>query len=440
LQVMTLASSCCVAVAARAADTSVLERYQLPNGLRVVLAPDRVTPGVSLMVRYGVGAAHAPRGYRGISHLLEHLTFRGSRHVAPLEAFAILQELGAEANATTSLEETEYFAELPAADLETALWLESERMAFTLSRLDQRALDLERRIVDNEHRQRFGTFSNMMARYWLRALYGDGHPFVDDPEHVVDLGAVTLPAVQWFFQTGYRPDNATLVLVGKLDPPRARALIEKYFGPIVSSDVPRSSLSPSPPRLCGLHRVELGHAGLFGHALRATWSRPAVATAADNASVAVLEHIYEGRLRSALLRASAESAGVDAFTAHFSTHELFTVDVELHENADARAVEATVLREARALSQQALSEGELRSARSHLLAEAVFAREDGVARARELAEGRDPDAEGAALRSLSPAQVLDAARPLGGAALVLHVHSSPGEGRTRVEREESPCP
>src|ERR1041384_8477864 len=80
--------------ASAAAAQSVVERYQLPNGLRVVLAPDAVTPGVSVVVRYGLGAAHAPRGYRGMTHLLEHLTFRGSCPVAPPPSFAPLPRPG----------------------------------------------------------------------------------------------------------------------------------------------------------------------------------------------------------------------------------------------------------------------------------------------------------------------------------------------------------
>jgi zinc protease len=418
-----------------------IERFQLSNGLRVVLAPDRVTAGVSVVVHYDVGTAHAPQGFRGISHLLEHLTFRGSRHLAPLQGMGILQELGAGFNATTGLEATDYYTQIAAQGLETVLWLESERMAFTLDRLDQAALDIEQRIVDNEHRQRQHSWASLIGRYWLRALYGNGHPFVASPGELDDVSGVTLRGVQWFFQTAYRPDNATLALVGKFDVARARSLIEKYFGPVVSPALARTSLLAGAPRLCGVHRLGLSHAGLFGHLLRFTWPLPVAGSALERSSVEVTAQLLERRLHGSLVQRRADVASLHVSVDRFSTHELLTVDLELHEDADARAVEQLALAEVRAFSKQEPGARELRTVRANLISRAVFQRGNGPARARDLAEGRDPDAEAAALRVLQAPQVLHAAHPLAGPVLVLHAWPSKREdGEHIVEQDDNPCP
>src|SRR5882724_5011632 len=146
---------------AQSVDTAAtsVQRFQLANGLTVVLAPSAHTVGVNVVVRYEVGQAHDPVGYAGLAHLLEHVSFRGSSHLRPLQAVSILGELGAGYNATTSLEDTEFYTELPSAGLETVLWLESERMGFALGGIDAAGLEVEQRIVVNELRQRNGALS-----------------------------------------------------------------------------------------------------------------------------------------------------------------------------------------------------------------------------------------------------------------------------------------
>jgi len=428
------------AAAEPSAAVTPIAHYQLQNGLRVVLAPDSVTPGVSVVVRYDGGSANDPRGYRGLSHLLEHLTFRGSLHVAPLQGMGILQELGAGFNATTELEATEYYAQVAAPALDTVLWLESERMAFTLARLDQTALDVERRIVDNEQRERQRTFRRLIDRYWLRALYGEGHPFVGDPESVADLSGVTLRGVQWFFQTAYRPDNATLTLVGQFDSAQALRSVEKYFGPIVPPPVIRAPRQAGLPRLCGVHRLGLSHAGLFGHVLRITWPLPRASSAPERASVQVLARLLSGKLHALLVERGVEVANVNAYVNRFATHELLSVDLELLEKSDAAAVERVALAAAREVASLPPPPRTLRTIVANLVSNAVFQREDGLRRARQLAAGGDPDADAAALRKLEAQQVQRTAQPLAGPVLVLHVWPSKRtDGGQQVEEEENPC-
>ena len=213
------------------------ERYTLPNGLTVILAQERRLPTVAVHFWYHVGAANEAPGRSGFAHLFEHLMFQGSKHRQGNEQdFAgLLQANGAsDLNASTWNDRTNYFETLPSNRLELALWLESERMAFLLDGLDQPKLDNQREVVRNERRQSVENTPYGRAEVRLvELLFPKPHPYFG---YVIgshgDLQAATLDEVKAFFRTYYLPNNASLVVAGDFDPAQARALIEKYFGPI----------------------------------------------------------------------------------------------------------------------------------------------------------------------------------------------------------------
>ena len=221
-----------------------LETYTLPNGLTVILTQDRRLPTVGVNLWYHVGGANEAPGRSGFAHLFEHLMFQGSKHRAGNEQdFAGLLEAAgsSDLNASTWNDRTNYFETLPSNRLELALWLESERMAFLLDGLDQTKLDNQREVVRNERRQSVENTPYGKAEVRLvELLFPKPHPYfgavIGSHE---DLQAATLEDVKSFFRTFYVPANASLVIAGDFDPAQARALVEKYFGPI-----PRS---PSPP-------------------------------------------------------------------------------------------------------------------------------------------------------------------------------------------------
>jgi zinc protease len=222
------------------------ETYTLPNGLTVVLSPDHRLPTVGVNLWYHVGAANETAGRSGFAHLFEHLMFQGSKHRAGNEQdFAGLLEAAgsSDLNASTWNDRTNYFETLPANRLELALWLESERMAFLLDGLDQTKLDTQRNVVRNERRQTVENTPYGKAEVRLvELLFPKPHPYfgwvIGSHE---DLQAATLEDVKAFFRTFYVPANASLVIVGDFDPAQARALVEKYFGPI-----PKSPRPPAP--------------------------------------------------------------------------------------------------------------------------------------------------------------------------------------------------
>ena len=153
-----------------------VERYQLANGLKAVLAPDDRAVDVAVAVEYAAGSAHAPHAVKGLPHLVEHLAFYGTRHLKPFEATEILDELGAGYNAFVASERTVYFASLPTEALATGLWLESERMAFALDGVDAAALENETKDIANELAEREHSLAVSLSKFQRRALYGASHP------------------------------------------------------------------------------------------------------------------------------------------------------------------------------------------------------------------------------------------------------------------------
>jgi zinc protease len=220
------------AVVPAAAATISFEKYKLANGLSVILHSDRSLPLVAVNIWYHVGPANEPAHRSGFAHLFEHLMFEGSKHVGH-EFDRILESIGAtNSNGTTSWDRTNYFETAPSENLETLLWLESDRMGFMIDTLTQERLDVQRDVVKNERRQSYenapyGPSSLSM----LNALFPEGHPYHGAViGSMQDLSAATLADVTTFFRQYYAPSNATLCLAGDLDLPRAKALIERYFG------------------------------------------------------------------------------------------------------------------------------------------------------------------------------------------------------------------
>jgi predicted Zn-dependent peptidase len=207
---------------------------RLENGLRVIVAPDRLAPVVAINIWYVVGSRHEKAGKTGFAHLFEHFMFQGSRHVTKAEHFSIIQAAGGVNNATTYFDRTNYFETLPSHQLELALWLEADRMATLLDALDQENLDNQREVVKNEKRQSYdnrpyGTFYEKL----MAAVFPPEHPYHHTPiGSMEDLNAASVDDVVSFFRTWYAPNNAVLSIVGDVDEEEAHAAAARYFGPI----------------------------------------------------------------------------------------------------------------------------------------------------------------------------------------------------------------
>ena len=215
--------------------------YQLPNGLDVVLERDDRQPRVAVVVGYDVGWRDDPPGLDGLAHMVEHLSFRSTRHLPrPFEAGQLLRRAGGtEINGFTGPDDTSYQEVVPADALPLALFVESERMAFSLERFSSKAIELEKNIIWREGALLHRSPEDQFTQDSVNAFFGTWHPYARDDDGAEQLNHADLPSTQAFFQQTYRPDNAHLILVGDFELEPTRALVEQYFGPIVASTVPR---------------------------------------------------------------------------------------------------------------------------------------------------------------------------------------------------------
>ncbi|MFC0041449.1 insulinase family protein [Actinomadura rayongensis] len=232
-----------------------LHEHTLGNGLRVVVCEDHFVPLAAVNIWYGVGSRHEVAGRTGLAHLFEHLMFQGSANVAEGEHAAVLESAGATFNASTSFERTNYYETLPVSHLELALWLEADRMGTLPAALTQANLDNQRDVVKNERRQRYDNQPYGTAFERLCALtFPSGHPYAHTPiGSMEDLDATTLEDCTAFFRTWYAPGNAVLSIVGDVDPEKAIAAVERYFGGLPAGPTPPPARPGDLGPLTGIH-------------------------------------------------------------------------------------------------------------------------------------------------------------------------------------------
>jgi zinc protease len=216
-----------------------VERFTLPNGLRVVLAPDRSAPVIGVAVVYDVGIRSEPEGRTGFAHLFEHLMFQGSANLEKLAHFRYVQGSGGTFNGSTHLDYTDYFETLPANALERTLFLEADRMRGP--RLNEENLRNQVDVVKEEIRlnvlnRPYGGFP------WLRLppVMFDTFPNAHDGYgSFVDLESATVADAQSFFERYYAAGNAVLTVGGDFDVAEATRLVESHFGDVPTRPAPQ---------------------------------------------------------------------------------------------------------------------------------------------------------------------------------------------------------
>jgi zinc protease len=291
------------------------ETYTLPNGLTVILSQDHATPTVAVNVWYHVGSKNEAPGRTGFAHLFEHVMFTGSGHVPYGLHDKLTEGVGGNNNGTTSNDRTTYFEIVPSNYLESALWIEADRMGFLLDTLDLVKLNAQRDIVKNERRQGvdnqpYGRVDEILAR----ATYPASHPYSWDViGSMEDLSAASEEDVKSFFRVYYAPNNALLAIVGDFDVAQAKGWVTKYFGdiprgkPVTGPNAPPVVL-PGEQRLVYEDRVQVPR-------LYIQW--PTIGEKDDdNFALDVLSAILSGprtaRLTKALVYDQQSAAGVSA--------------------------------------------------------------------------------------------------------------------------------
>jgi zinc protease len=330
-----------------------IERFTLPNGLRVVLSRDSALPAVAVNLWYAVGSRNERPGRTGLAHLFEHMMFQGSRNVAPAAHIALVQRAGGTVNASTWLDRTNYFQVLPSSRLELALWLESDRMGSFLEALTAETFENQREVVKNERRQRvdnapYGDWDERLQRMVYPAGHPYHHPVIGSME---DLEAITLDDVSAFFRTYYAPNNAVLTICGDLRVDTARALVERWFGPLPAGPPipplgPRAALDPLPLGAEVRERVE-ADVGLAR--VHLAWRIPPYGTPGFYPAD-VLSEVLAGRKSSLLYRGLVRerrlARGVGAFAFPLVTGAaMLILRADVAEGGDPVEVEEAMLEE-----------------------------------------------------------------------------------------------
>ncbi len=232
------------------------EKYELENGLDIVLHQDKSDPIVSLAIQYGVGSNREKTGRTGFAHLFEHMLFQESENVGQDQFFKKIQDAGGTLNGGTWKDGTIYYEVVPKNALEMIMWLESDRMGYLINTVTESAFYNQQEVVQNEKRQRVDNNPYGHTNWVLdKNIYPEGHPYNWQViGELVDLQNATVDDVREFYDKYYGPNNATLVLAGDFETEEAKTLIEKYFGEIKRrQEVPK--LEPMPVTISETKRL-----------------------------------------------------------------------------------------------------------------------------------------------------------------------------------------
>jgi len=210
------------------------EKYELENGLDIILHQDKSDPIVSLAIQYGVGSNREKTGRTGFAHLFEHMLFQESENVPQDQFFKKIQDAGGTLNGGTWKDGTIYYEVVPKNAMEMVMWLESDRMGYFINTVTESAFNNQQEVVQNEKRQRVDNNPYGHASWVLdKNIYPEGHPYNWQViGELIDLQSATVEDVREFYDRFYGPNNATLVLAGDFETEDAKAMIEKYFGEI----------------------------------------------------------------------------------------------------------------------------------------------------------------------------------------------------------------
>ncbi len=252
-----------------------IEKYQLANGLEVVLHQDKSDPVVAAAIVYHVGSNREKPGRTGFAHFFEHMLFQNSENVGAGNFIKNIGDMGGTLNGGTWQDGTIYYETFPKDGLEKILWMESDRMGYFINTLTPEGLETEKQVVKNEKRQSvdnrpYGHTHGVT----LKALYPEGHPYSWSViGSLEDLQNATLKDVREFYQQWYGVNNGTLVLAGDFDTKQAKVWIEKYFGEFE----PRGNVEPLKPMPVTLaHSKSLYHEDNFAKLPELTLTFPTV--------------------------------------------------------------------------------------------------------------------------------------------------------------------
>jgi zinc protease len=363
--------------------------FTLDNGLKLIVREDRRAPVATVQVWYRVGSSYEPTGLTGISHVLEHMMFKGTPRYGPGEYSRILSANGAEENAFTSRDYTGYYATLASDRIEIAIELEADRMRHLLLLPEEFAKELEvvkeERRLRTEDRPRSLTYEQFNAVAYRSLPYRN--PVIG---WMSDLDQMTASDLRAWYERWYAPNNATLVVLGDVDAQQVLALAEKHFGPLPAQQQQpvRQAGEPKPK---GTTRVTVRVPAKQPYLVMG-YKTPVVADAAEPwepYALEVMASILDGgdsaRLPARLVRGDrvASSAGAD-YGAYTRLPSMLVLDGTPAENRSVAEVEAALRAEVERLKTEPVEGAELERVINQLAAGKVYERDSLMAQAMRI--------------------------------------------------------
>jgi zinc protease len=359
----------------------------LKNGLKVITLEDHRAPIVSVQVWYRVGSKEEPTGQGGFAHLFEHLMFKGSKNVGPEQHARFVEQLGASYNATTFFDRTNYYETVPISALDRILFLEADRMTSLI--VDEANLKSERDVVKEEYRLRVANapYGSLLPEV-LKLVYPAGHPYSHSTiGSIPDLDAAKLAAVQKFHETYYKPDNATLVIVGDFNTGDLMKKVEKYFSGIPKSPTGKFPRLPIPPDTQNAERRTTVYDKLAPLPMVGMAFRLPEANSPDLPVFAVIEQILSAgqssRMYRSLVRDKQLAAQASGGRLPLQLGGVFFFFAIANAGKDPATLEKAIQEEVEKLRTAPVSAEELAKARNQVLTTQVFgllsAEEKGVA-------------------------------------------------------------
>jgi len=355
--------------------------FTLENGLEVVVVEDHRAPVVAHQVWYRVGAADEPPGKSGIAHFLEHLMFKGTATLAPGEFSRIMARNGAQENASTSQDFTNYYQLVASDKLELVMRLEADRMANL--RLAEEDVATELQVILEERRQRIDSSPRALLSEQARAAQYLRHPYrIPVIGWEAEMRGLTRADAVAFYERHYAPNNAILIVAGDVDPAEVRRLAERYYGPLSRRDVPPRQRDGEPAQLAE-RRLTMEDARVR----QATWQRTYLAPsrrgelAPQAMALSVLDYILGGgptsRLQRSLVieRRLAASAG-SSYSSLSWDDTLFYFYATPAEGVELAELEAAIDGELDKLLKEGVTAEEVARAVAALRASAVYARDN----------------------------------------------------------------
>ena len=371
--------------------------HTLSNGLKVILLEEHSVPVVDLQIWYHVGGKDEQPGHTGFAHLFEHLMFKGSAHVGPDEHSRIIEAAGGFDNAETGDDTTQFFETFPSNYLERVLWLEADRMGSL--NVDDANFKSERQVVEEERRVRVDNQPYGSIEEDLRAAAFTVHGYHHTPiGSIADLDKATLQDVRDFFNTYYKPNNATLVIVGDFNSEQALSWTHKYFDGIPASakPIPRRD-TPEPPQTAE-RTVEKSYSNTPLPGVVIGYKMPA-RYAPDSYPLDLASNILAGgessRLYQSLIykqQIAVESAGFGNFTEDPNLFWAFAIMNPGHSAADG---EKAVLAVLDGLKNEPIDAKELQKAKNQEISSFILGRDTDEEKAEAIESaaviGKNPD-------------------------------------------------